>query len=358
MACYHPNIISYTENGMIRKDGKEADRTNRIIFSNSPEFKGYEYYQKITERNQKNGEPYGYKMIPCGKCIGCRTQERKNWALRLQLEAEKYENNYFITLTYDNQHLNIPDKTINPDTGEIYLNDGTWTGTLSKRDLSNFVHQFKKYCKRNFDHLGVKFYGCGEYGSESNTFRPHYHLILLNCPKLKLDPIGQYNKKTKDAYYTSERIQHIWGKGFITIGKVTWDSISYTAGYTMKKLFGSLNNEYYYSQGKIPIFAIMSRNPGIGKEYFNKNMIDLYEVDEIINAKGQSMKPPRYFDKLLDKTNHDFARQVKFQRQFITEYQTKLKMAQTGKTIKEQLEIEERTAKQKQKAYNRERIKQ
>lgn len=352
------NVVSTQADALIRKDGKISNFTHRIIFSNSAEFKGYEYYLKINERNQKRGEPFLYKFIPCGKCIGCRTQERKNWALRIELEAEKYEHNYFLTLTYDNDHLIIPDTMTNEKTGEIYENDGTWTGTLSKKDLSQFIKSFRTYCKREFNHDGIKFYGCGEYGDkEKHTFRPHYHIILMNCPELKLEPLNAMNRITKDSYYTNKRIEHIWGKGFITIGKVSWDSISYTAGYTMKKLFGEVRDEYYASKGKIPIFAIMSRNPGIGKEFFNKEGIDMYEVDEIINSKGQSMKPPRYFDKQLDKIDHEYARLVKFKREFISKHENEKRMKQTGKTMQEQMRIDEATAIEKQKRYNRERIK-
>lgn len=355
MACYHMNVALIQKGALIKKDNNIGDFTHRIIFANSPEFKGYEYYIKANKTLEERKTGSKYIFIPCGKCIGCRIQERKNWALRIELESEKYENNYFLTLTYNDDHLYIPETWTNKRTGEIIQNDGTWTGTLIKKDLQQFIKSLRTYFKREFDHDGMKFYAVGEYGDK--TKRPHYHIILMNCPKIDLQPIGNYNRITKDAYFTNERITKIWGKGFIQIGQVTWDSISYTVGYCMKKLFGEIKEDYYAKRGQEPIFAQMSRRPGIGREYFNKNLWNIYEVDEIINSKGQSLKPPRYFDKLMEKEFPEYTKEKKFVRNLISENETKKKLALTGKTLKEQMEIEERTALERQSHFSRERIK-
>ena len=102
----------------------------------------------------------------------------------------------------------------------------------------------------------------------------------------------------------------------------------------------------------------MSRKPGIGKNYFDEHMHEIYYTDEIINSKGKSIKPPSYFDRLMDIGEHDVMEMIKEEREQLAEEKMKMKMSQTGKSIKEQMEIEERTAKEKQKHYNRERIKQ
>lgn len=355
MSCYHMNVISVKKNSLIRKDGQIADYTERFIGRHSPDFKGYEFYIKENERLKAKGEPYEYKFIPCGVCIGCRAEERKNWALRIELEAKKYKHNYFLTLTYDNNHINIPETWISPKTGEEFYNDGSWTGTLIKEDLTRFMKSIRKWFERDYFHTGTKFYAVGEYGER--TQRPHYHILLLNCPELELKPIGDYNRKTINAYYTNERIEKIWGKGFIQIGSVTWESISYTAGYTMKKLFGEVKDEYYAQRGQLPIFAQMSRNPGIAKDYWNTKGINIYDYDEIINSKGQSMKPPRYFDKQLDKINHDYAVAIKKIRAEKNKNETAKRLKVTDIPLAAQYAIEEETAKAKQRAYNRGRIK-
>ena len=57
-------------------------------------------------------------------------------------------------------------------------------------------------------------------------------------------------------------------------------------------------------QGREPEFRIMSK--GIGEEYLKEHMKEIMETDNITCAGGRQKRPPRYFDKLLDKdTNKD-----------------------------------------------------
>lgn len=372
MSCYHPNIVQLKANSKINKDGSEGYLKEKIIFANNDDFKGYEYYLKQNKKFDKdyaakNNKGIRYKLIPCGKCIGCRATERKNWAIRLELESRKYEHNYFITLTYNDENLIYPEWTHYTKTDKdnkwisttyIYThkNNPQWKGTLSKEDMSRFMHNLRQWAQRKYEWEGIRFYGCGEYGSAERTERPHMHIILLNCPEIELKPIGK-NQHTKHAYYTNDEIEHLWGKGFITIGEVNWNTISYTAGYTTKKLFGEVKKQYHASRGQEPLFANMSRRPGIGREYYNLKNLDIYDFDEIINSKGNAIKPPRYFDRLLEKENKEYAQAIKQIREWKNEEETKKKLSITGKSLKEQLLIDEETAKRKQQLYKRERIK-
>lgn len=43
--------------------------------------------------------------LPCGRCIGCRLERSRQWAVRCVHEAALHEDNAFITLTYDDDHL-------------------------------------------------------------------------------------------------------------------------------------------------------------------------------------------------------------------------------------------------------------
>jgi hypothetical protein len=43
--------------------------------------------------------------LPCGKCIGCRLEYSRQWALRIMHEPQLHEQNSFITLTYEEEHL-------------------------------------------------------------------------------------------------------------------------------------------------------------------------------------------------------------------------------------------------------------
>lgn len=346
--CYHPNILVYKSNSILRQDGQLGIQRIKIIFSNEPNFKGYEYYQELNEKLKKEqnyGEKIGYKMIPCGKCIACRKQERYSWATRIELEAKQYKHNYFITLTYNDENLYIPDYTINKKTGEIYENDGTWLGSLNKKDLQQFIKSTRNYFQRDYDLEGTKFYACGEYGDQGD--RPHYHIILMNCPNLQLETIG------KTGLLTNKRLENIWHKGYITVGECNWTTIGYTAGYCQKKLFGEFKEEYYGKKGQEPIFANMSRRPGIGRTYFEENKEKIYEFDEIINSKGNSIKPPPYFDRLMDAGEKDVMDNIREIREQNSYNKQKIRMSQTGKTLKEQFAIEERTAIDKFKKFRK-----
>ena len=357
MACYHQNVVFSKKNAIIKKDGTLGTKV-KIVYRHSPEFKGYEYYYKLKEKIEQmdpKDREYEINFVPCGKCVGCRKKEKFEWATRIELESKLYANNYFITLTYDDDHLYIPDQTVNEKTGEIYYNDGTWKGTLIKEDPIRFIKSLRKYFEREFYWKGMKFYLCGEYGDIGD--RPHYHAILMNCPELYLNPYG-YNKETKDPYYTQERIEKIWNKGFINIGKVSWDSISYVAGYCEKKLFAELKEEYHKSKGQLPIFSNMSRRPGIGNQYFINNKDKIYKNDEIINSKGKSIKPPSYFDRLMDIGESDVLEEIKKQRQEYALNEFNKKMSKTDKSILEQMQTEEEIEIEKRKHYSRGRIRE
>ena len=42
--------------------------------------------------------------LPCGQCLNCKLNKAKEWAVRCVLEASLYDENFFVTLTYDDEH--------------------------------------------------------------------------------------------------------------------------------------------------------------------------------------------------------------------------------------------------------------
>ena len=154
MSCYHPLRAIKTnfpepiidENGKVHK--------SRIFF-----LKG-EYNPEKLPVLDSNSE---YISIPCGKCIGCRLDYSRTWADRCMLESQYHKNNWFLTLTYDNDHL--PEQR-----------PGSPVHSLQKRDMQLFMKRLRK----RFPNDKIRFFGCGEYGSKS--CRPHYHLLLFGVP--------------------------------------------------------------------------------------------------------------------------------------------------------------------------------
>jgi hypothetical protein len=261
--------------------------------------------------------------VPCGQCISCRLQKSLEWGARCIHEAQMYENNYFLTLTYNNSSL-PKDLSIN------------------KKDLQLFLKKL-----RNKVNEPIRFYASGEYGlvcnncglSKPNCYkkgcnyfveaigRPHYHIIIFNLKIPDLMQLRQqqytsfnnvFKKGKTHSLFGSKWLENIWGKGFISIGDVTLESAGYTARYTVKKILGSSKEakerRKKWYKGRMPEFALMSRDPGIGKPWFDKyGLTDVYPKD-YFTIDGIKHKPSRYYDSLLEKIKPELLEKIKLKR--------------------------------------------
>ena len=225
--------------------------------------------------NQKTvyyrGKDYPIDMlikIPCGKCVGCRLEYSRQWANRCMLELQYHDSAYFCTFTYDDDHVPrtyYPD----PETGEAFP-----AMTLQKRDFQLLMKRIRKH----FPDDQIRFFACGEYGSQ--TFRPHYHAIIFG---LHLSDLIPYKKVREGGelytYYNSPSLQECWPYGFVVVGEVTWESCAYTARYVMKKLKGK-EADFYGKHNIQPEFTLMSRRPGIARNYYDTHPT-LFDTDYI-----------------------------------------------------------------------------
>lgn len=258
MACFHPVSAFQTESGDVVF--VERGRIRRPLF------------------------------LPCGQCVGCRLERSRQWAVRCMHEAQLYEQNVFVTLTYNDDNL--------------------------PTDLSlNYRHfqLFMKRLRKDFAGRNVRFYMCGEYGEDFQ--RPHFHACLFNC--FFTDRKLHSSLASGSKLYTSERLSELWPYGFSSIGDVTFESAAYIARYVMKKITGPPAKEHYervnWATGEItevvPEFNRMSLKPGIGAEWFKRYRADVYGVDgakDYVIVRGNKVKPPRYYDNLL-KAAEDFS---------------------------------------------------
>lgn len=259
---------------------------------------GYKDYLHFTQNLGVN--PLIFTKINCGQCLSCRIQHAKIWAERCLLESQDYKSNMFITFTYDDNHL--------------HYNELGYP-VLYKKDMQDFFKRLRQYLARR-SLPNVRYFCAGEYGE--NSFRPHYHAIIfgLDLPDLKV-----YKVDKGTVYYNSEILQELWqNKGFCVIGKVCAETVAYTARYSLKKLefpskliaennlsekVNSLSDkEYFYSlivTERVPKpFLIMSRRPGIARNYYDRNKELIYENDYV---PGSKIKHIRYFDKLFEEEN-------------------------------------------------------
>ena len=255
------------------------------------------------------------EQIPCGMCEECRLDYAKEWAQRCMAEATLWKHNYFVTLTYDDEHLaECYDFTISRRTGE----PGVFP-CLVKDHLEKFKKDLRAYMKYHFNMDNIRTYECGEYGSKNG--RPHFHILLYNCELPDLQVLKTYDVKGKTVTYcTSEIIEKTWSRGFITIGEVTWDSCSYVARYMLKKLIGKHNDQYLEAcknAGVTPQlneFTNGSRRPGIGRAYYDMHKDSIYSVDKDVLTAGHVVKPCKYFDNLYDLENPGLLSELKMQR--------------------------------------------
>lgn len=202
--------------------------------------------------------------IPCGKCPGCRLEQSRQWAVRCLHEKRLHNASAFLTLTYDPANL--------PPGNSLVLAD------------------YQNFLKRARHVLGpIRFFGCGEYGSLNS--RPHYHLLLLNTDFTDKRPVTTGSEYT---LYTSSTLSKLWEFGTHAIGDVSFESAAYVARYCMKKR----QNGKLTSDGRLPEFITMSRNPGLGTGYFDKYKSELINHDTII-VNGVPAALPRFYDNKL-----------------------------------------------------------
>lgn len=217
---------------------------------------------------------YGKEAIiplPCGNCLPCRINKSKEWAVRCVLESLGYEENLFITLTYDDAHL--PADSL-----------------LHRSDVQNFIKRLRNHCP-------CRYFGCGEYGSKNK--RPHYHVIFFGLHLDDLKPIG-------NGLYESDLINKLWPYGYNYIGFVSYASCNYVAGYATKKVFGNVSDE----------FLMASTDPGIGYAWCKEHLPKVLEYDSVFGPFGSSKlaKLPRYFEKIAEKLDGEAYVQVKAKR--------------------------------------------
>ena len=228
--------------------------------------------------------------LPCSKCIGCRLNYARSWALRCQLEALSHKENCFITLTFSPEVL---EKRKNP-----------WS--VDKRDFQLFM---KKLRKKYGEH--IRYFHCGEYGEKSH--RPHYHALIFGHDfriKTNTNKVQKFGKG-KFPLYNSEELNKLWSMGHCTVGELNFDTASYTARYVTKKIKGEASKIHINPETGVvtnieDVYCTMSRgnkkteNKGIGHDAYNKYKHRWYGNDFIVNSNGIKMKPPRYFDKLYE----------------------------------------------------------
>lgn len=261
-------------------------------------------YNRFTRRWPivfKRNEGYIDKelKIPCGKCIGCRLEYSRQWAIRAYHESKTHQDNCFICLTYEDQNGKTPT-------------------SLVPEDLTKFFKRLRKHYPEKKNETSIRYLACGEYGE--NFSRPHYHACLFGHDFTDREPIGK--SSSGETVYTSDTLEGIWGFGIVSVQDFTWETAAYCARYIIEKMTGNqmftkrewemgpdgkphqyrtvYQNSGEYYNGRTPEFVRMSRRPGLGSKWYAQFKDDIYNYDECIIRKGVKARAPRFYDKMFE----------------------------------------------------------
>lgn len=254
------------------------------------------------EGRVKLGPPVGTEnlALPCGKCIGCRTDRATEWAHRCEHEATQYRWNTFLNLTYADDRLPAE-------------------GTLRADHLRNFIKRLRKLgSRRDSGHLirnaelPIRYLACGEYGEENR--RPHYHALLFNAGFSDRRRVG---RKDGHELYESPTIAKLWPYGAHRLGDATPAAASYIAKYTLKAGYDQEKAEFRRAwacdletqthisrDGELiqqPPFVRMSLKPAIGAAWVKAYSSDLTKGFLVTNGRKHAI--PRHYRELLKRND-------------------------------------------------------
>lgn len=238
--------------------------------------------------------PDGRKqVVRCNKCLSCLEHRQAEWIARLTQEFNDHPDQvYFVTLTYDDDHLPM-----------FPVGDELLPG-VSGDDITKFHADLRKRFQQGFFNddtlrlvgwssrdtrldlpkgLRFKYYLTSEYGPE--THRPHYH--------------GFYSGLPEDEDLVFDLFDRVWGKGFVTCEK---GKSTACAAYVAKYL---VNDSLVPVDPRVPRpFARISK--GLGASYLdNQDLVDWHReapTDRLfVSQDGRRGILPRYWrDRILD----------------------------------------------------------
>lgn len=202
--------------------------------------------------------------LPCGHCLGCLSEYKQQWAVRILLEASNYDQNCFITLTYRDGFL--------------------------PKDNKPHRDEFQRFMKRLRKEIGeVRVFYCGEKGD--STGRAHYHAILFGYDFP--DKVLHGRTRKGSLIYRSAILEKCWPYGMSSVGELEPGSACYVAQYCNKKKLTGVDDGS---------FVGMSRRPGLGFQNFH---LSWFNTDTIYCALGEATIP-RFYGKLLEGLKPEF----------------------------------------------------
>lgn len=169
----------------------------------------------------------GYRSgceVNCGYCWQCIKKYANDWSFRLYQEAKYSKGNLLVLLTYSDESVPMRKDS-----------SGNNVMSLRKTDFQDFEHKLKRMGFKD-----VIFWCVGEYspmryqlpnGQWTSGERPHFHVIILNCPPLEaLEKAWSFRNKQR-------------GHVFIKSIKDIFGSVKYLTKYLAKDLWRDNKND-------------------------------------------------------------------------------------------------------------------
>lgn len=246
-------------------------------------------YVKVISRSKDLETPDKQVLFPCGKCLACRINRRREWTTRLLNEEVYSSSATFITLTYDNDHC--------PCDNGLRL-------SVSVKDIQDFLKRLRK----KFPDCRVRYFINSEYGPE--THRPHYHGIIFNLPDdIYKDSIRLY--RNGSVSFHTPFLEKIWKNGNVEAAPAGPERCGYCSKYFIDRK--SIDPDL------TPNFSLMSRNPGIGYQYSQDiaEKVQYNQSTTMISHTGNYVALPLYYKR---KIYSEEQRQELF-RKYVEEYE-------------------------------------
>ena len=168
-----------------------------------------------------------FVAVGCGKCVECKRQRSRGYAVRLQEEIKTDKSGQYVTLTFSNEAIQELAEGIEIDG---YERDNA----IAIKAVRRFLERWRKRTKKSVKHWLIT-----ELGHEG-TENIHLHGIIFTNEK--------------------EKIETTWQYGFVRIGEyVNNRTVNYCIKYVTKQ-----DGDHKFYEPKI------LSSPGIGRNYINR----------------------------------------------------------------------------------------
>lgn len=222
---------------------------------------------------------------PCGSCPACLANRQRGFMFRLDQEKEKASFYFWLTLTYDEDH--VP----RLESQEM---------CFSKAHCREFFERLRSRYKSKA--ITFKHFLVSEYGPNA-TERPHYHLLLLAYGGSS-DLAGRYKERQEIRKFLIEKA---WPYGFVNEKTFHGRVLSYLTKYCLKpELIGQRHT--------MKPFTLISK--GIGLSYLDS--LPQLQKDQMLSSldfsvrygSGKISLPRYYVDRLAPHSAEDLRRLI------------------------------------------------